>query len=477
MSPPTNHGAIGRTPRGTRWSQRLQGAVARLAAEPCARATVHPGSRLRPAYLFAIIPLLDMVLAQVQSQWVPRIGPLSLAQLSHGIIMLAMSVLVFARLRYFPARYRFMLIPMACLAGSIFLSLACGLLNGRMTLEDLVAAFQVIYWLVLWLGIFVCCRDRRDCVLVLKGVVVAGIYGAVSVTFLYLRAGKEGSHYTGIVASAAGLNTAKGLAGIIATAGLVALWLFRERWRLSGAFVFFMCLAAVVLTYQRAGLAATGVAVLWLALWRASARWKRTGEKLAANPVLIAAAVILVIALTVGTADLEARWDDISDPQKAGSGRITFWRVALAHYAVLDWPAQVSGIGYSRMADALERKYGARIHTHSDPLDVLLMFGAAGILSWLLLNVAILRMIAASRADPSRFAVALAIYLVMLCESLLTGQMLGPHVMAFYALAITCTCLSWRDRLRPQADAHTAAQPGLPPPNREADETWPSTTR
>ncbi len=415
---------------------------------PCASDPARTGDRvIGPAHVIAAIPLLGVVVGQFQDRFELMLGPLSLAQAYHVAALAVVATIGLARLHRFPAAWRPVLPAVLCVAGSVVLSGACLLAEGRLSMETAVAAGQIAYWLVLWLTVLVVCTSARECRVILGGIVVTGMYMAASVVYLYVSKGQDGSIYEGFVGNAGGFHTAKGLTGILAIAGLAAVWLFRERSRLLGISILFLCLAGMLLTYQRAGQVGLALAVVWLAVWygrrRRSAGW-------ALYPVVILAMALLVMLATVGTEDLEKRWDDIWEGDKAGSGRVGFWKTAFEHYTQMDVLSQISGIGYTDMADAMERKHGARIHTHSDVLDFLLMFGAVGLAAFLVMHVVLLRMIWLS--GSSAFGIAIALYLVMASQSALTGQALCTTAMSCYLPAITCVCL------HPQDIAHTSAR-------------------
>jgi O-antigen ligase len=406
-------------------------------------------------HVLAALPLLDILVGQVQSQWEILFGPLSFAQIYHAIALLSILVILFANVRCFASAYRFVILPIAFFLGGILLSAGCVLTEGKLSLETVIADFQIVYWLVFWLAVIAACTSARDCRVILGGIIAAGIYAGFIVIYLYFSRGEDASIYEDLVGNAAGFHTAKGLTGILATAGLAGLWLFRKRAKLLGIIILFVCIAGMLLTYQRAGLVGFVVAVAWLAVWYARAPGVKNKEaRWVLYPIVILAISAVVILGMIGTSDLEKRWEDISDDEKAGSGRIAFWNVAVTHYAQMDLMSQVSGIGYAGMADALERRYGARIHTHNDFLDVILMFGAVGLLGFVAVHFAILRMIRRSTTHPTTFATVMGVYLMMFCQCMFTGQILGPTVMSCYLAGITCMCLHARYQM--QSDIKTS---------------------
>ncbi len=398
---------------------------------------------VRAAHFLAILPLLDIISGQVHAQWKTQPGTLSVPQVYHATVLVIASILLFSRLQLhgFPRAFRYALTSAGCLFGALLLSAACVLAEGKLTFEALVANAQVAYWLVIWLTVLAIRPGARDCKIILGRIILAGVYAGLAIVYLYVNEGERASIYEKLVGNAAGFGTAKGLTGILATAGLVSVWLLRERAKVVGAIILLVCAAGMLLTYQRAGLVGLAVATVWLAAWYGSRARHDRKAGWALRPILLVMVAVVVVLGAVGTADIEKRWEDLSNDEKAGSGRVAFWQVSLAHYAEMDLLEQVSGIGYTGTAEAMERRYGARIHTHSDPLDALLMFGAAGLLALAFVYAAVWRGIWRARASGQAFAIGAAIYIVMLCQSLLTGQILSPSTMFCYLTAITCACL------------------------------------
>jgi len=420
----------------------VQGRIAprRASATPLSAASVR-GSSIGPIHILSVIPLLDVVIGQVQSVWELQIGPLSLPQVYHALVLMIVIAIGFSRLSDVSRLPRFVLISVAGFTGSLSLSCVALLIEGRMSLETLVAVFQIIYWIVVWVTVLVVCRTRAQARTILKGIAAAGIYAAVWVLYLYFSKGEEASIYTDIVGNAAGLSTAKGLTGIIITGGLVAVWMSAGRWKLPAMLAFFVCVIGTLLTYQRAGLVGSLVALGWLIAWCVTRARFSPRSGWAQRAIIVAIVGCAIVLAAIGTEDLQRRWSDMYHPEKAGSGRLAFWQIAVDRYLALDWASKLCGIGYTATADALNRHYGVRIHTHSDLLDMLLMFGMVGLLGFLGVCVAILRLVTRSRSSPSVFALGMAICLLMLCQGALTGQALSPSVMSCYLMAITCACM------------------------------------
>jgi len=402
---------------------------------------------LRLVHFFALIPLFDVVLGQIHGLLAPRIGPLSLAQVYHGAMLLVIIAILLGRLRSFPRKYQFVLVSCLCFAGVVILSHICYWLEEGVSLENLVAIGQIMYWLALWSAVFVICRSEHDCRIVLTGIVLAGIYASFSVLYFCITEGGESTGYADVTSSFGGWVTAKGLTGPLVTSALAALWLWREKFRTIGTLAFSLCLFGLIFTYQRAGQVAIVAASLWLLLWYILFARKSGNSTWAIKPaVWVTLAAILIVAV-VGTAGFAKRWEDIHDPEKAGSGRVTYWSVASNAFTKLDMAYQLTGVGYTGMRDTMEKRHGRRLHTHSDWFDILLTLGVFGVVGWIILNLAIVRTILFCASHSAEFAIGMAIFLVMLLESFFTGQMFAPHTMTFYLVTITCIGLSAKQYL------------------------------
>jgi O-antigen ligase len=147
----------------------------------------------------------------------------------------------------------------------------------------------------------------------------------------------------------------------------------------------------------------------------------------------------MIAPLIVHPDTLFARWGDLQDSDKAGSGRATFWKVAADGYAHATPVQQTVGMGYSAMSEMLFIGYGDDIkHTHNDMLDMLLVGGVVGA-AWLLLFISTLawRVTRMSLATIEGGAGA-AILLAYLFHSQLTGQIWGTDAMTYYSLSLTC---------------------------------------
>ncbi|MHC4123598.1 MAG: O-antigen ligase family protein [Planctomycetota bacterium] len=411
---------------------------------------INNGKTLRPStstvYILGLLPILDMIVGQVHGLLDPHIGTLSIGQVYHGVILLFMLVILSSRLRSFPRNYQFVLISSVFFAVVIILPLVCSLFENGNSLENFVSTGQIIYWLVFWLTFFVVCRKPLDCHIVLTGIILAGVYASLSVLYFYITESAKSSGYTEIKSSFGGWNTAKTLTGPIITSAFAALWMCRKKFKKIGIMAFFICTIGLMLTYQRAGQVAIVAAALWLLLWYIMFG-RRTGDSVWTVKPIVLISLIAVLAFTmVGISDFTKRWEDTVnfDFEEAGSTRLTLWTIAANAYKDLDLIYQLSGIGFESTLDKVASGLasGARRHTHSDWFDIPLMFGVFGIIGWVILNLAILRIIFSCGLYSAEFAVGMAIFLILIIESFFTGQMLAPHAMSFYLITISCIVLS-----------------------------------
>lgn len=395
-------------------------------------------------YVLTVVPFLDIVFAQIQGLQNPTLDQLSLAQLYHGVLLIIILYSSLAKVRKYPPTFMFVAIYASFFALCVLAS-QCVLLVSQeaYVMENLVASFQVFYWLAIWFALFSVCTNNECCTLIMSGLLIAGIYASLSVLFFCALYGDEYSNYVEIVSSTGGLVTAKGLGGILATATMLALWRWRTKGRIKCVIVFLVCILGLLFTYQRTGLVAVCSAILWLVLWCLVWGKRRGNSRLAILPVVLLVCAVSIQAVFGGLAGLQDRWRDVHDisEDKAGSGRIGLWRTATQEYRTWSWERKLIGAGYSGMRDAIGKHGMKRRHTHTDWLDILLTYGFLGILGWILLNAAVLKMLFSCPKECTEFAIGVAVYLIMFVECFLTGQVFGPHVMSFYLLTMSSLCL------------------------------------
>jgi O-antigen ligase len=369
---------------------------------------------------------------------------LSLAQVYHGFMLCVVSLYLICRLRR-PCEKP--LATVVCIVMFLLITGASTLMalryNGHVQ-EDVIAFSQILYWVLAWLIYVIECSTPEGCRLALRGVLAGGVYMAISVVLLHVFGGDAYSRYEGVEASFGGFSTAKSLGGILCVAALLSLRIRSTPWQ---AGLLCVSLAGLMLTYQRAGQLAMVAAILWIAGTHVKTRVR---EVLLSGRSVVAFACILVVAAGfVDTDALAERWKDVdlSLGGKAGSGRLGLWTDAIRAFEDLNWLDRMLGIGYSGMRDAMleEGLGGNRKHTHSDILDILLAFGILGMLGWIALHYAVIQTVRACPKSSAACAIAGAVYIVFLVESLMTGQVFGPATMIAYLGAITGLCGAARE--------------------------------
>ena len=385
------------------------------------------------------VPLCEMVCGQIQGLWAPRIGPLSLAQAYHCIMLCVVCFYLVSCLR---RRAERPLVVDVCIA--IFLltagvSTTMSLRHNSHLSEDIIAFSQILYWILMWLIYAAECSTAEGRRLVLTGVFAAGVYMAISVVILFVVGGEAYSRYEGVGASFGGFSTAKSLGGILCVAALLSLRVRSPSWQ---ATLLCVSISALLLTYQRAGQLAMLAAILWMVGVRVVSRMK--GSLLSSRSIVAFTCALLVGAAFIDTEALTQRWNnaDITLGDKAGSGRLGLWTDALRAFETMNWPRKMLGVGYSGMREAMrdEGMGGNRKHTHSDVLDILLAFGCLGMLGWIAVHYAMIQTVRARMRTSTEYLVGGAVYIVFFVESLVTGQVFGPATMIVYLGAITALC-------------------------------------
>jgi hypothetical protein len=330
-------------------------------------------------------------------------------------------------------------IPISVFAGVALIALAVSKelsRTGTIVVAGSVPYGQMLYWLMLWTTVVLFCSSAADALILLKGLAIGSVMTAASV-FLGLVVG-AGNFYSGdaVSASAGWFETAKMITGVLTTGGVVLLYLGQKRqgwlYPVLACFNFVAC----VLTYARAGTVAMLAALIWLFVWLCVWGYgsRRSGIRFAS----LCLVVVILAAAAVSPTQLLSRWNDVEDGGEAGSGRATFWKIAVDNFAQEDVLDQIAGRGYFSMSTMLYEKYGDDIkHTHNDALDMLLVSGVAGGV-WLLtlLFDFTSRVLRCPVASQSR-AAATAVLLIYLCHGQLTGQIWGTDSMTYYTIALS----------------------------------------
>ena len=393
----------------------------------------------------AIIPFVDCIVDQLNNALHLTVGPLSLLQLVHGSLMVVFLVLCLRALLTDSSRIT--RIPVPAIGAFLLIGIATSkelIVTGTLSMASVGPYGQMAYWIIFWITVSMLCESREDTEILLRGLAVGALATAVSV-FAGLVFGAP-NYYTedAVVSSAGWFDTGKMITGVLNTGGVVLLYLGRGRRGWLYPLLACTCFAACIVTYARAGSVALGSIVFWLPVWamffarQGNRRW--VGRFFA----LILMACLLVPFVT-DTGKLFSRWADVGQGKQAGSGRATFWKIALDGYVAATPAQQALGRGYAAMADMLRVEYGMDIkHTHNDLLDMLTVYGMAGAL-WLALFVGtLLWRVLRSSLYTIEGAAGAAILLNYLFHSQFTGQIWGTDAMSYYVISLTCLFINSR---------------------------------
>lgn len=197
-------------------------------------------------------------------------------------------------------------------------------------------------------------------------------------------------------------------------------------------------IGGTILTYKRAVQVALGLAVAWLAIWRLFIAPNVRDTKFCERLIMCGVFVLITFFSTVGLEGLKNRWADISDSERAGSGRMLVYLKSIDYFSRADTKGLLLGVGWQEMKDYMWQHIGARIHTHSDLFDMLFIGGITGILVLGFLWFVIFSYLRSASRLTVEFAVmgsVIAVYMVM---SLITGQLGAITAMTTYIGSVTC---------------------------------------
>jgi O-antigen ligase len=401
--------------------------------------------------MLASIPLLDCILNQLNNAFQISFGGLSLLQVLRGymvVIFLAVSVWSLVKDRAAVARIP---LPAVCalLLIGVFITKEL-VMTGTLAMASLGAYGQMTYWVSFWITVSILCHEPAQSEIILRGLAVGALATAVSVMLGFLFGGVNYYQDDSVASSAGWFNTAKNITGVLVTGGVVLLYLGRRRARWLYPLLASFCFLACVLTYARAGSISLAAVLLWLVLW--TVLFARQGKQRWIARFLILTVISgALLPAVVGPGTLFARWNDFQDADKAGSGRATFWKVALNGYWDGTADQQALGYGYSAMSDMLFLNYGADIkHTHNDMLDMMLVGGIPGACWLLFLLSTLLGRVGRTALSSVEGAAGFAIFLTFLLHGQFTGQLWGTDAMTYYMLSLTSLYVIGRSRVSPQ---------------------------
>ncbi len=395
-------------------------------------------SNRKLVYCLAAIPLADCILNQINNAFDVTFGGLSLLQVVRGnMVLVLLAICLFTVLK---DKSRICRCPLPALGLLFLIAMASAkelIATGAVAMPSVGAYGQMAYWVMLWITVSIACRDRSDFNIILRGLAVGALATAASVMIGFAVGGLNPYADEGVDASAGWFHTAKTITGVLDTGAVVLLYLGRRSRGWWAPFLAMACCAACLFTYARAGLVALVVAVAWMFFWwiflgRGHRQWLT-------HFLILCCAFSFLLPVFLNSASFSARWQDIHDPDKGGSGRETFWVVAIRGYENGTSIEQTLGRGYSSMSDMLFKNYGADIkHTHNDMLDMLLVDGIAGAAWLIFMIVTLLANILRSSLSTPEGAAGLGVLLIYLLHAQFTGQLWGTDSMTYYMLAMTC---------------------------------------
>jgi O-antigen ligase len=395
------------------------------------------GKPSRLAMGIAALPIVDCLVNQLNTAFNLSAAGLSSLQILRGALLIIFSILCAIAIVRSP--YKLCTLPISILGGFLLIAMAVSkelASTGTIDFTGLVPYGQFLYWILLWCTVCLLCTSKADATLILRGIVIGSVMTAFSV-FLGLIVG-TGNFYSSdsVRASAGWFETAKMITGVLITGGIVILFLGSVKQSLKHVLLACLVFAACIFTYARAGTVALLAALAWLFLW--GCLWGRRHRQYGVYFASVCAVLFIGMILVVSPSQMLSRWSDIDNGDAAGSGRATFWHIAIDEF-MNETPAdQLAGRGYASMSTMLYEKYGDDIkHTHNDGFDLLLVGGAIGFLWLVLLAFDLSHLVLISPISSEVRAAAMAIFLVYLCHSQLTGQIWGTDAMTYYVLSLS----------------------------------------
>lgn len=412
----------------------------------------HSAPACKLVYALAAIPLADCILNQIYNAFHISFGGLSLLQLLRGYM-----VLIFLGLCLWSMLRDRSCITRTPVAGACALFLIAVFITkelvvtGSLSLASLAAYGQWAYWIMFWIAGSFFCRTAKDAEIILRGLATGAVATGVSVMLGFALGGVNYYQDDAVSSSAGWFNTAKMITGVLVTGGVVLLYLGRRKagWVYPTTASF--CFIACVLTYARAGAVALGVVLVWLPAW--TLLFGREGkQRWTARFLILAVSAGLLLPAVISPEKLFARWNDFQDSDKAGSGRATFWKVAISGYLDGTAEQQALGYGFGAMSDMLFLNYGTDIkHTHNDMLDMMLVGGIPGACWLLLLLGSLLFRIRRTSLRSIEGGAGFAILLTFVVHGQFTGQLWGTDAMTYYMLSLTALYTIGRLTSSPEA--------------------------
>ncbi len=301
------------------------------------------------------------------------------------------------------------------------------------------------------------CRESGQAEIILWGLGIGATLTALSVVLGLVFGGLNYYEEDAVRSSAGWFDTSKYITGVLVCGGITLLYLGRRSKSWIFPLLAGICFVACLITYARAGAVALCAVLIWLPLW--SVIFGRREQRQWLNRFLILAfAAGLLAPVFVKPDTLFVRWGDLQDSDKAGSGRATFWKVAVDGYVEATPAQQGLGYGYSAMSDMLFLNYG-RISSIPTTTCSTCFWSAVlperrgccaliGALAWRVFRSSLFTVEGAAGA---------AILLTYLLHGQFIGQLWSTDAMTYYVLSLTCLHILGRPataelRVRPHSD-------------------------
>jgi hypothetical protein len=397
--------------------------------------------------LLCALPFIDTIIAQLHNGLHLSAGDFSLPQVVHGgLLLVAWLYIINAgrknvlTRRVYPSAFIILLFFTAVSVRSIANA-------GAFNFSAIVMPLQVVYWCTMWILTTQICTTHRISWKVLNAYAFASLITAMSVFWGYMS-GLNTAVY-GIRASSGLFSSGKGIAGMLAAAAFIFAYLSMKVGRKTYLLFAALCTAAAYLTYARAGLVAMGIAAVWASAWAVI----RTGpSKWIRRFVVLLAVSIVGVILVVGVKDMEHRWQDLNEGDKAGSGRILLWTLAWNFFTNGSPSQQLFGIGIDGMLNmTYASKAHIAIHTHSDLFDLITIGGFAGILTLLTIPASIVALGRLLHSGIAEYGLFWCIAWIMAGQGLLTGQFFLPEAMTIYLVTMTAAAVHGATLFAPDA--------------------------
>ncbi len=388
---------------------------------------------------FAAIPSIDCVVDQLNNALQISIGPLSLLQVERGYLLLVFLAVTSWFLLKDPAGLR--RIPIPAIAGFVLLAMVMTkevITRGSLPMPSFTAYTQMVYWLLFWVTVSVVCKEAGQAEIILWGLGIGATLTALSVMAGLAFGGLNFYEDDAVRSSAGWFDTSKYITGVLVCGTVTLLYLGRSRKSWLHPLLAGLCAVACMVTYARAGTVALGAVLVWLVFWYAVLGAGVRRLWLTRFLLLIVAAA-MIAPLFVKADTLFARWSDLDDPDKAGSGRASFWKYAADAYVDGTPGQQALGYGFLSMSEMLFLTTGSDIkHCHNDMLDLALVGGVPGV-GWLLLFVGGFGWrIYRTGLSSIEGAASLAILLAYVLHGQFTGQLWSPDAMSYNTLSLAC---------------------------------------